>query len=737
MDTSLSREQLALYEHFTNVSAGVRNDDGGIVLQNAVVNACAGGGKSSVCYEIAKTLAKRDSTAVIYMTYSSVLKNEARRRLNEYRDLVDIHSIHSAVMAYFGQPCNSDHQLTLFASKVSSVTTTTTTNSRKLSRVRLLIVDEAQDTNSTHHTVIKHILKFCHPRCQMLVIGDIFQQIYNRDLSKLYDVFQKPMECFETKFNFKPFRLSVSFRITIPMARYVNAKLNPAQLRTASPVAWQKYGKFLTDCWGQGITGRPGSEMDESVSTVCVSDHNTSSLGTKPLMDYLRDILRRTLDVHSPSELMVIGRSVKSHTPVGRLVKLYHERAPDVPWYRNDSVVNNIASNSGNLDAILRNKATYSTIHSAKGLGKKHVMFIGFDENLLSASLREGHGACLAWCLAYVALTRASDKLTVVTYEGVNNIQSFPACLAGCIVGSNKISRLKRKAFPKRQVCDTVRNVKIGYDEPYALDILTNGRLLVYNKPELHALENEGIQAWSSCRARTPYNTVEYMQDIRGIALENVVFQITSYVMRRISGTMNGFKTLMESCMKSMDLSYWKYQFERVLRMKALSTDADVHDLQRANVLINDVLNVRTLNNMVYNAVKNINSILRFCQIPEGLKANKLSVKRNVKIESDDFRGNIDMVITHVSNSGGDDSHHISQSILLELKMCTDVEHSHAMQTAYYSVMMSNDSDRKNRAFLLYPVLDHFTEITGDMSEFYRVHSALVKRSEEALTIDI
>lgn len=142
------------------------------------VDATVGSGKTTAIQRVCDDLALNDKT-VLYLTFSSLLKKEARRRLPPM-DEIEVHSYHSLGVKYL-------HRIGEF----SSVATAVQDFVSWWDRIRpafavpdVLIIDEYQDMNGEYAEMVERVAS-TNPDLQVVMVGDMDQQV--RDASR-FDV---------------------------------------------------------------------------------------------------------------------------------------------------------------------------------------------------------------------------------------------------------------------------------------------------------------------------------------------------------------------------------------------------------------------------------------------------------------------------------------------------------------------------------------------------------------------
>lgn len=401
-----SKEQSRIIENATSTASN-----------NIVVNACPGSGKSAVSIEICSRRASLGYSS-LYITYSKDLKQETRSRIVDQSTVgqIHVHTIHSCVARMFGITCHESGALERWlASDMVPI--------HGFSDVDLLILDEAQDLGHNLIRAISRIRLYIGTH-RVMVLGDYFQQIYGSLHRSTSQTLTLPHKHFPCQNPYWVFRLTTSFRITIPMATWINRFLNPSCIQQLYPETWEEFGADIKAMWGTGIRGRPGTESSKSVQHLSCNIFNSHRDHT-----ISQTINRWSIMEHA--QIMVLSHSVSFRSPASTFVRnLYlFGRQGYQNWFINKK------QEAEQVPVHVQvGKARCSTIHSAKGLGRRFVMVLGFDSYLsrvaaydIKNSPREH--VLNAFRVAYVACTRASEELVVVSdtrkpgfYTAINSV---------------------------------------------------------------------------------------------------------------------------------------------------------------------------------------------------------------------------------------------------------------------------------------------------------------------------
>lgn len=363
--------------------------------KNVLVIAKAGAGKSSVALAAAQQYFEKHQARTLLITYNARLKTETRERIvrMNLEAAVEAHSYHAAASKFFvpmkeGSNGNADNALIHEALQVSEPLLPLDFG--------LVVIDEAQDMNPLYADFVRHVLRLNQRKPVMLLVGDPFQRIFAFNGSSC-DFMITPRQnfgqwCHENAF--ATHHLSVCWRITHEMAQFINAHMNPCNLRhSASPEWWQANGDKVTAWWGKGIRANPKRPaMPDSVKIARGWGSREIVLETQAMFDKFGN-----------DEVALLAFSLKGEkTPVRAIVDRLGKNANE-----NWAV---LAGSSSGSDEILTGKRVASTIHRMKGLERRGIVVCGMDafiEKLYKDDPLEHFN------LFYVACTRAKDRLLV------------------------------------------------------------------------------------------------------------------------------------------------------------------------------------------------------------------------------------------------------------------------------------------------------------------------------------
>jgi len=334
---------------------------------NVLVDSVAGSGKTTTILHVAL---KYPESPILLITYNKKLKFETRQRVEEMGiKNVEVHSYHSFCVKYYLRTCFTD----------SGIIKITTTGVKKLKKFnyKYIILDESQDMTPLYYSLICKI--YDDNSCddvKMCILGDKKQSIYAfNKADERFIVFAKLIFNFN-KVEWESVKLSTSFRITKPMAQFVNeVMLNENNLNSIKDGGKVRYLICNSFCTKYG-----GKVYDE------VKMYITKG--------------------YKHEDIFILAPSVRgAKSPVRTLANFLSTKGIPVHVPNNDEE---------KLDEdILKNKIAFSTFHQVKGLERKIVIVFGFDETYFQYYKKDADPDLCPNEL-YVATTRAKEHLTLI-----------------------------------------------------------------------------------------------------------------------------------------------------------------------------------------------------------------------------------------------------------------------------------------------------------------------------------
>ena len=349
---------------------------------NAIVDACAGSGKSTTILSIATLLNKEQ---FIQLTYNSMLCSEIKVKIDDLQlDHLKVFTYHSLAVKYYSSDAYTD-------SALRRILRNKTPPRTFIPKFSILVIDEAQDMTFLY---FKFIVKFCRDMgepIQILVLGDFMQGLYEfkgadtRFLTHAKEIWDK-FELLKTPI-FHPCTLKMSYRITNQMADFVNnVMLGEKRLyacRDGPPVVYLRR-----------------------------SHHNAEIYVVHKILHLIKNGLAK------PSDFFILGGSVKGENSAIRKMEntlVEHNIPCHVPMFETDKID----------ERVIDGKIVFSTFHSVKGRQRKYVFVMGFDKNYFNYFARN---LCHKKCpnTLYVACTRATHGLFLIENDSYVDDRPLP-----------------------------------------------------------------------------------------------------------------------------------------------------------------------------------------------------------------------------------------------------------------------------------------------------------------------
>lgn len=372
---------------------------------NVLVDAVAGSGKTTTILHIAR---RYPCDKMLVITYNKKLRDETKARVQQAGSSnVEVHNYHGFCVKYYDSGCHTDSPMRkIYQQDVAP---------RRAFVYDVIIIDEAQDMTPAYYAMIAKVHRDGGCRARMVVMGDQHQSIFGfngadarfvRLADRLFDWNPLP---------WKRLSLSTTFRITKPMAQFMNRVVlgeeRMVAVKEGSPV---KY--IVTDVF--------------------------SSQPFTVLMDLLQ--------TYDKADVFVIAPSVKSsQSPIRELAnRMTLQGIPVFVPNSDEEQVN---------EAVMRGKLVFTTFHQVKGLERKVVLVFGCDASYFVYYDRH---ADVSRCpnAVYVALTRAQERLVVFH---AHNVPCMPFMHAGALSGCCDVrGKVPRTAMPA-MVSTPMRDVAV------------------------------------------------------------------------------------------------------------------------------------------------------------------------------------------------------------------------------------------------------------------------------------
>ena len=331
---------------------------------NVVGDCVAGSGKTTSVLLLSESFPDKQ---ILQITYNSQLKFEVRKKaeLANLKNL-EIHTYHSLAVRYYNGDAHTDDAIRAFLERNVSPR-------RPIPPIDIAVLDEAQDMTNLYYRLIKKFLSDSKkPVKQMVVLGDKYQGVYrfigadSRYLTLCSNIWSR---------EFIPFSLNTSYRVTRPIAKFVNEVM-----------LGQERIKAVKD--GPRVTYITCSVFDIHSNLAAILLNKLKSGSIKP------------------DDIFVLNGSIKGQKcPMRKL--------------ENALVANGVlcyypVSDERTLDEdIIEGKVVFSTFHQAKGRERKIVIVYGFDESYYTYYGSDFDRDVCPETL-YVATTRAKERLILL-----------------------------------------------------------------------------------------------------------------------------------------------------------------------------------------------------------------------------------------------------------------------------------------------------------------------------------
>jgi AAA domain/UvrD-like helicase C-terminal domain len=366
---------------------------------NVIVDACAGSGKTTTVLGIAKI----HQVPILLLTYNSRLRAETMERAADL-PLLTVHTYHSFGYCHISKKCRTDAGIISFLARGGKLTLAavstfsddvTNSDANVLTPVpqySIIIVDETQDMNVHYCELVQKIIDLM-PRARICVMGDKFQSIY--DFNGADSRFITLADKIYPSGNWSRLNLSTSYRLTRQMAALIN---NCMRRGCESTV-------------GVGIVSINSVGSESTVGSGCVSTIAAVRDGPLPVYTHysspraiIDDIKSLFREGFMPGDIFILAPSVRSKHAGNPIKKLANSLSA------NKILVYVPTSDDSKVpDDVIRGKLVFSSFHQAKGLERKVVMVVGFDDSYNEFYSKSDPTVCSN--ALYVAITRARERL--------------------------------------------------------------------------------------------------------------------------------------------------------------------------------------------------------------------------------------------------------------------------------------------------------------------------------------
>lgn len=335
--------------------------------KNVIVDSVAGSGKTTTILHIAQSNPQKRT---LVLTYNSKLKQETRSKAADLGlTHVEVHSYHAFSVRYYNPSSFTDAGILQALRKDLPP--------KHPIAYDLIIMDEQQDMIHVYFQLVQKIMTDnTVASCQIALFGDVFQNIYAfKGSDERYLTLSDNL--FTSHRPWIRLRMSTSYRITIPIAEFINLQLlgstRLAAIKDGPPVKYLQCNAF---------SDNPLNVILDALST-----------GT------------------NVEDIFILAPSVKkgqNQNPVRYLENRLVECG--CPCYVP-------ISDDERLDEdVVKNKIAFATFHQVKGLERRFVMVFNFDDSYFRYYARN---TPVNRCpnTIYVATTRAKEQLVLIHHN--------------------------------------------------------------------------------------------------------------------------------------------------------------------------------------------------------------------------------------------------------------------------------------------------------------------------------
>jgi hypothetical protein len=347
--------------------------------RNVIIDSVAGCGKTTTNMYICKQF---ESCNILLLTYNARLKLETRVKAEQCGiGNISVQSYHSFCVKNYDRECFTD-------SKILEILKNDTPCINDF-RYDIIILDEAQDINPTLYELFCKIYRDNYINAQICVLGDQNQSIYDFN-----DADSRYITLADKLFNFNDLpwymcKLPFSFRITKEMSEFINNCLLTTPRIYSEKVSSVKPSYIYCDIF-------------------------------KEPFGYIKKYLKDFGGDYDYDDIFILGASVKKsrspyETPIRVIANSLSKN--NIPIYVP------ISDDTKIDESIMKNKIVFSTFHQSKGLERKLVFIVGFDNSYFKLFNR-GKTVNRLVCpnILYVATTRAQEKLVLFHHNNQHHL---------------------------------------------------------------------------------------------------------------------------------------------------------------------------------------------------------------------------------------------------------------------------------------------------------------------------
>lgn len=367
---------------------------------NVCVPSVAGSGKTTTTLHIANQLPEK---RIGLLTYNARLRAETKERVQSHQlTNIEIQNFHSfCVNHYPGYEGHTDSGINRLLKNPPDPSTTNY-------RYELLIIDEIQDMNSIYYELSCFVLSMValnnsNVMPQICVLGDPKQSIFQYSgADERYLLHSDRIFNFNNR-KWRTIRLSTSFRITTPMANFINYALmhrlpgNEHIISTKLHIVRREKDKNV-------VVAAPKPRYH-----ICNLFHQSESTRSAPYKEIVR-----YLDMgHKPENIIVMASSIKSErSPIRCLENELKTHLPSLQVFVQ-------TDNDAKIDSdLVAGKILFTTYYKAKGIERSVAIIIGMDNSYFvmrekAAGENYDENPLILPNPLYVAATRGLEQLSL------------------------------------------------------------------------------------------------------------------------------------------------------------------------------------------------------------------------------------------------------------------------------------------------------------------------------------
>lgn len=380
---------------------------------NVCVNSVPGSGKTTTILSIIDQYINKKKS-ILVLTYNSRLRKETIAKVEDLFELCpvlpEIHTYHSFSQRTWKIPCNTDSGIKKIIER--------NLPKQEDCDYDIVIIDEAQDMTENYYLIYEKVIK---PNTQIVMLGDERQAIYQfNGADSRFLLLANRINRISNR-EFINVNLSISYRLSKPLADFVNNCVVGRELIKPSPLKLEDYPMptYIIDDFFHKPQGGKITEASGVIEVVrMIKDY--LEMGYSP-----EDIFILTPSVKAP-QLKSNGDLDFSKFPSASqclawsLMQHHHGLIYDgkplkifVPNFDDAALDNDVVAD----------KIVFCTFHKSKGLERKIVFVLGFDESYEKFYNKHGKpGICPN--PMYVAITRSAEHL-VLLHHFTKNPLSF------------------------------------------------------------------------------------------------------------------------------------------------------------------------------------------------------------------------------------------------------------------------------------------------------------------------